>query len=125
MYKQLVERYIDNCGCVNWYVQYASIKQQMDMALNQARTAYRNLQPEEKLFYFGYDKQEWPMFERLVVDFVNKENELQTAKIELKATKKELGKSRQRLEKYKNSKSYKIGRAVTWAPRKIARNHSK
>ncbi len=87
-YKQLVERYIDNCGCVNWYVQYASIKQQMDAALNQTRTAYRNLQPEEKQFYLGYDKQEWPMFERLIVDYVNKENELQAARTKLQKTEK-------------------------------------
>jgi hypothetical protein len=51
-------------------------------------------------------------YENLIVDYVREETLLENAKKKLKAAEN-------KLKKNKNSKSYKLGRALTWAPRKV------
>ena len=56
---------------------------------------------------------------------VKERNELETVKKDLETSKKNLEVSKKRLEKeienIKKSTSYKVGRAVTWGPRKVKR----
>lgn len=92
-----------------------------------ARKQYQQLSEEEKYFYYGLSDYEKTLFKFVVAVGQGKGNQKviklqsQVNKLQSRVNKlqKQVNSLKERIEKIKRSKSYRIGRLITWLPRRL------